>query len=66
MASISQIVFGVGASLGLGLMALGAPGGRFMVGQPSVEKATRDPSVRTGSSHGHHWFVVGGGYHGGK
>jgi hypothetical protein len=64
--SFSQLLFAAATALGLGLLGVGAPGGRYLVGTPSVEKVVRDPSVRTGSSHVHHWYSVGGGYHGGK
>ena len=62
-----QLVYAGVCSVGLGLLGLAAPPGKVLVGSPPAEKAVRDPSVRAGSSHGgHHWFFMGGGYHGGK
>ncbi len=65
--TFSQILFGAGAAAGILLLGAAAPSGRVLVGTPTAEKASRDPSVRVGSAHGrHHWFIYGGGYHGGK
>jgi hypothetical protein len=64
--SFSQVVFGITTALGLGLLAIDAPRSHYLVATPPREKAPVDGSVRTGSSHVHHWYSVGGGYHGGK
>jgi hypothetical protein len=64
--TLSQIVFALFTGSGLALLGVAGPGGHVLVSTPDVEKVTHDPSVRLGSSHVHHWFTTGGGYHGGK
>ena len=63
---ISRILFALATASGLGLIGLDAASARVLVETPPTEPVVRDPSVRAGSSHRHSWFVVGGGYHGGK
>jgi hypothetical protein len=64
--TVSQVVFGIATTLGLGLLVVGAPAGRFLVSAPPPEKTTHGPSLRAGSSHRTGWYFFGGGYHGGK
>lgn len=63
---LSQVAFALLTSSGLAVLGVAGPGGHVLVPTPSIERVVHDPSVRLGSSHAHHWFVIGGGYHGGK
>ncbi|HZV03436.1 MAG TPA: hypothetical protein VFF73_42420 [Planctomycetota bacterium] len=62
----TRVLFLVSCALAFLILGIAAPRGDYFIGTPPIEKVTQDPSIRAGSPHVHHWYTIGGGYHGGK
>ena len=62
----TRIMFVVSCALAFGILHHAGPRGAWFIDTPRIEKVVQDPSIRAGSTHVHHWYTTGGGYHGGK
>jgi hypothetical protein len=62
----TRILFFLACALAFLILGVAAPRGDYFISTPPTEKVSQDPSIRVGSAHTHPWYVIGGGYHGGK